>query len=42
MNNILFMKAKTYTLGVCLLLLTFVACKEKENTIAINSTKQEN
>ncbi|MGY5354258.1 cytochrome-c peroxidase [Wenyingzhuangia sp. IMCC45467] len=36
MNNILFMKAKAYTFGICLLLLTTMACNSKETPISIN------
>ncbi|WP_253256184.1 cytochrome-c peroxidase [Formosa algae] len=33
MNNILFMKAKTYTLGICLLLFMLTGCKEQPKTV---------
>ncbi|MDW5290870.1 cytochrome-c peroxidase [Formosa sp. PL04] len=40
MNNILFMKAKAYTFGICLLLLITVSCKKEEKTVNIDSTEK--
>jgi len=41
MNKILFMKAKTYTFGICLLLLLTTACKNDKKPIAILTTDDE-
>ena len=41
MNKILFMKAKTYTFGICLLLLLTTACKNDKKPISLINTDEE-
>ena len=41
MNNILFIKAKAYTLGICLLLLTVLACKKEMKTKTLKISKDK-
>ena len=40
MNNLLFMKAKTYTFAICLLLLTTVACKKEAKFVNVPTNKK--
>ncbi|WP_434035276.1 cytochrome-c peroxidase [Formosa sp. 4Alg 33] len=41
MNNILFMKAKTYTIGICLLLFMQMGCKKQPDTVNQQLTTNE-